>query len=318
MSGSQIASAVLKREYTIAAGTADFAAIVLDAANKSLQRGYEDGPFFWRMIASVNSASDFKNINRISLFEAPDLVQINEQGEYTEAKFLSGKEVYALTSNGLRFTISRVAIINDDASAFSRIPRLLGATATRKIEKTVIGLLTANSGLGATMADTHPVFYSTHNNIGTGAALSAASISADRGLMLKQQGRGADGSTTPAFVIPRYSLVPAALAGDNEIACFSMANPASESNSGVINPVAKAGIIPLASPLLDMSDATRRYLLADPNQYDTLEVSFLDGIQTPYLEEVDQTDADGRVFKVRLDVGAGVLDWRGLVTNAGK
>lgn len=296
--------------YAIVGGTADFTSIVLDASNKSLQKGYEEGPRNWSRFASIGSAPDFKNINRIQLFEAPDLVQIDENGNYTEAKFIDGKEVYKLTSNGLRFTISRVAIINDDTSAFSRIPRLLGGAATRKIEKTVYGFLTGGVATYKT-ADGNFIFSAAHANITTGAALADTALAADIAAMAKQAGRGADGATTPCGVVPRFLHVPWALKYS------ALALVAATTTYGGVNPLNNELEV-LASPFLDLSDAKRRYLTADPNLYDVIEVSFLDGQQNPYLEETDQTDADGRVFKVRLDVGAGVLDWRGLLTNAGQ
>lgn len=301
----------------IANGTADFTNIVLDASNKSLQKGYEEGPRLWSIIASIGSASDFKNINRIQLFESPDLVAINENGSYTEAKFVDGKETYAIESKGLRFTISRKAIINDDQSAFSRIPRLFGVAATRAIEKAVFALLTGGVATYKT-ADGEFIFSAAHSNLNTGSALSASALAADIGAMMVQKGRGADKSTVPAFVVPKYSLVPVALKLTNDIICASAADSSDNKSSGVLNPINNMGIIPLASPLLDLADAKRRYLLCDPNMYDSIEVSFLNGVQTPMLEEVDQNDVDGRIFKVRLDVGAGVLDWRGISTNAGQ
>lgn len=318
----QIASAALRMsrygqrgEYLIAAGTADFTHIVMDASNQSLLQGWNEGPRLWSIIARKGSAPDFKNINRIKLFEAPDLVTINENGQYTEAKFLDSYESYALTSKGLRFTISRKAIINDETGAFTRIPRLLGNSATRAIEKAVFALLTG--GLVNTMHDGNAVFSTAHANISTAAALSSTAVQTDLAMMAVQKGQGADGSTVPMGVMGKFLLVPWSQKFAADIICTSAADPTSGLSSAAANVVRAAGIVPLASPFLDMNDTKRRYILADPNAADTLEVSFLDGVDTPFLDEVDQTDADGRVFKVRLDVGAGVLDYPGLLTNAG-
>lgn len=319
MSNGQIASAALRYSsrgaYQIQGTSDDFVNILLDASNKSMQQGFEEGPRLWKVIARAASTPDFKNINRISMFEAQDLAEIDEAGNYTEAKFNDGKETYRATSKGLRFTISRVAIINDDADAFSRVPRILGVSATRTIERAVFGLLTG--GLTTTMSDGKALFHADHNNISTGAALSSDALGKDIVAMGTQKGRGPDGSTTPCGVIPAFSLVPFALKLSNETICTSPVDPTANAGHAK-NPILSQNITPLASPFLDLSDATRRYLLADPNQYDTIEVAFLDGVQEPYMEEVDQTDADGRIYKVRMDVGAGVLDWRGLLTNAGK
>jgi hypothetical protein len=323
MTSSQIATAALRMRgaYTIAGSAADFTSIVLDASNKSLQKGYENNDHIWRYIASIGSAPDFKTINRIQLFEAQDLVDINENGSYTEAGFNDGKETYSLSSKGLRFTISRKALINDDTDAFSRIPRLLGASAARSIEKAVISLLTGGVDT-TTTADGEYLFSAAHANISSGAALTVATgatvLGADMAKMMSQVGRGKDGSSVPAFAMPKFSLVPVALKLINDVICSSASLPLSSLSEGLVNPIKINGIVPLSSPYLDLSSIKRRYMLCDPNQSDSIEVSFLDGVQTPMLEEVDQTDADGRVFKVRLDVGAGILDYRGMVTNAGE
>lgn len=299
----------MRGAYTIAAGTADFTSIVLDASNRSLQRGFNEGPRNWSRFCNIGSAPDFKTINRVSLFEAQDLKNIDEQGNYQEAIFKDGKETYAIDDKGLRFTISRRAIINDDTGAFSRIPRLLGAAATRTIERAVYAILTGGTST-VTMSDSKALFHADHNNISTSAALDADALAADIKTMATQKGRGEDGATTPCGVVPRFLHVPWA------VKYAADALVAASSTYGGFNALANALEV-IASPFLDLNSATRRYLSADPALADVIEVSFLDGIQEPYMEEVDQTDADGRVFKIRLDVGVGPLDWRGLLTNAG-
>lgn len=311
MTNREIAAAALRMRgaYTIAAGTADFPSIVLDASNKSLQRGFNEGPRNWSRFCNIGSAPDFKTINRISLFEAQDLKDIDEQGNYKEAIFKDGNETYSIDDKGLRFTISRKAIINDDTGAFSRIPRLLGVSGTRTIERAAYAKLTGGTTT-VVMSDGKALFHADHNNITTSAALDADALAADIKAMATQKGRGEDGATTPCGAMPRFLHIPWALKylADSLVAATS--------TYGGFNALANALEV-LPSPFLDLNSATRRYLSADPNQADVIEVSFLDGVQEPFMEEVDQTDADGRVFKIRLDVGVGVLDWRGLLTNAG-
>ena len=62
---------------------------------------------------------------------------------------------------------------------------------------------------------------------------------------------------------------------------------------------------------------TRYYALADANEAAALEVAFLDGVDTPFLEQEDAFDTDGARFKVRLDYGVAAHDPRGIATNAG-
>ena len=62
---------------------------------------------------------------------------------------------------------------------------------------------------------------------------------------------------------------------------------------------------------------TRFYLFADPMEAPVIEVAFLDGNQTPYLELQNGFEVDGAVYKVRLDYGVAAIDYRGAVTAPG-
>ena len=50
---------------------------------------------------------------------------------------------------------------------------------------------------------------------------------------------------------------------------------------------------------------------------DTVEVAFLNGVETPYLEEQYSFEQDGLVFKVRMDAGVAPMDYRGFVRGTG-
>lgn len=71
----------------------------------------------------------------------------------------------------------------------------------------------------------------------------------------------------------------------------------------------------VGSPRLD---GTRYYAFTDVNEGAALEVAFLDGVDTPFIEQQDAFDTDGARFKVRLDYGVGAHDHRCIATNAGK
>ena len=50
---------------------------------------------------------------------------------------------------------------------------------------------------------------------------------------------------------------------------------------------------------------------------DTIEVTYLDGVEEPFLDQRDGWTVDGTEMKVRLDAGVKALHWRGLYRNAG-
>ena len=50
----------------------------------------------------------------------------------------------------------------------------------------------------------------------------------------------------------------------------------------------------------------------------TIEVSYLNGVETPRLETKNGFDVDGIEYKVGMDCATTVLDFRGLYKNEGK
>jgi len=86
--------------------------------------------------------------------------------------------------------------------------------------------------------------------------------------------------------------------------------PGGESNSGIMNPVANMGEMVVESRL-DQSNPDQWFVAAEQGA-DTIEVAYLDGQDTPYLEQQEGWSVDGVSFKVRIDAGVAPLDYRGL------
>ncbi|HHL2375274.1 TPA: Clp protease ClpP, partial [Pseudomonas aeruginosa] len=67
---------------------------------------------------------------------------------------------------------------------------------------------------------------------------------------------------------------------------------------------------------LDDASATAWYMAAKKGS-DTIEVAYLDGVDTPYLEQQEGFTVDGVASKVRIDAGVAPLDFRGLQKSNG-
>jgi len=79
-----------------------------------------------------------------------------------------------------------------------------------------------------------------------------------------------------------------------------------------------AGLVtPISDARLDAASATAWYLAANQNSTDTIEVSYLDGVTTPVLEQMEGWKVDGLEFKVRIDAAVKALAWEGLYKNPG-
>lgn len=84
---------------------------------------------------------------------------------------------------------------------------------------------------------------------------------------------------------------------------------------GTANPVQN-----LYRPVMSayLSSAAAWYLLADPSLMPTMEVSFLNGVETPTIEEAEANpDILGITLRGYFDFGVGQAEWRGGVKNAG-
>jgi hypothetical protein len=293
----------------LALSTSDFPSILADVANKTLRQAYEAYPRTFLPFSRRRSAVDFKNINAVQLGEAPSLIKVNEKGEFTHGSIAESKETYKLATYGRIVSITRQTIINDDLSAFTRIPAGFGVAAATLESDTVWGIITSNSAMGDGVA----LFHANHANLntGTGSALALTGLGAGMAAMAKQ--KGLDGITV-LNVQPRYLVVPVAL----QLAAFQMIAPnLAPAKSADLVPDYIRALTPIAEPRLDAASTTAWYLFASPDQIDTIEYAYLEGQDGVYIETRQGFDVDGVEIKARLDFGAKAIDWRGLQKNVG-
>lgn len=291
-------------------GTSDFPLLLANSANKALQMGFEAEPASHRAWVRTVEVNDFKTQSRVQRSEAPGLLEVLENGEFTYGTFGERQEQYAISTYGRIFQISRQAMINDDLGAFTTLPAAFGAAAARLEADKVYSVLTTN----AEMSDSVALFHTaTHGNLaGTPAALSATSLGVARAAMRKQMGQSGLGYLN---VIPKFLIVPAALETAAEILV------ASTVKVGGSNPEPNAAFIRsltvVVDPRLDAASATAWYLAADPAQIDTVELGYLRGQRGVFVEDEVDFNTDAMRLKARLDFGVKALDWRGLYKNAG-
>lgn len=303
-SRNQIAAA-LPGVY-LAHATGDFPFLLADSMGKVLRQEYALAPHTWEQWCRRGTAPDFKDIKKIQLSEAADLAVIPEGDEYEYGVLSESREVYALATYGKGLKFTRQMLINDDLSAFDRVPRMLGRAAARNVEQVAIAILTAN----ANMADDNALFSTAHSNLTTGA-LSVASMGTAKSTLLTQTALGSD---DPLELTPRVLLVPSVLETTARQLISSTVDP-SKSNA-TPNPFANAVTV-VPSARLDSNSTTQWYLFADNNEIDTVEVGMLEGEETPVVEEEDEFDSDVRKVKVRHNVAAKAIDWRGMVRSSG-
>ncbi|WP_240636166.1 prohead protease/major capsid protein fusion protein [Caldimonas tepidiphila] len=291
--------------------SSDFSAVLSNVASKRLRAGYEENPgSYTRWARRAPNAPDFKNITVVQLSAMPDLLKVNEHGEFKYGSLSDGGETYAVTTFGRIVSLSRQAIINDDLRAFDRLVAGFGGAAARLENRTVYAQLTANAAL----ADGVALFHTDRKNLGgAGSALSFDALSAARKAMRLQKGLAGE----ELNLAPAYLIVPAALEQIAYQLTSSNYVPATQAAVNEFRSGGRTSVDPIVEPILDAASATAWYAAASNSQVDTVEYCYLDGAEGPVIESEMGFETDGVSFKCRLDFAAKALDFRGLYKATG-
>lgn len=285
----------------------DFPELLTSAGQRVLRQAYSAYEGGVRQVFRSSTARDFRAKAKLMLGEMPELLKVNEHGEYKFGSTAESAASYRLDTYGRIFALARQALVNDDLSAFADANARFGRAAVEFESKFLVDLLASNP----TMPDSFALFHANHGNLGTGtgSALSLTSLSAARLRMRLQT--GLDGKT-PIDAAPRWLIVPAAL--ENLAYQLTSSNyvPTVAADANEFRPGGRAALEVVVDPRLDAHSATAWYLAADAGLVDTIEYSYLEGEQGPVVTTREGFEVDGLQIRVRLDFGAGVIDHRGL------
>ena len=288
--------------------TSTFPAIMSNLANKSVMVGFNEAETTYQIWAGKGSNRDFKEAARYALSEAGNLELVPEGGQFKQDSLGEASARTKVATYGKLFSLTRQAIINDDLGLFSKIATKYGSAAKRLVNKMVYAQLTGN----VKMQDGVALFNSKHGNVAeTGEALSVKAIAKAITAMRRQKGITEEATLN---ITPKYLVVPPEL----EMVAYQIVNSTAAVdgvNSGVVNPY-KGRFVVVADA--ELTDPDAWYLVADASQHDTIEVTYLNGVETPRLETRQGFDVDGIEYKVAFDCGVSALDFRGVFKNAGK
>lgn len=289
--------------------SSDFPLLLANVAEKAMMKGYEEAEETFQLWTTPGILPDFKPGKRVDINTFPSLDNIPEGGEYHYADIGDRGETVLLGTYGKKFSLTRQSIINDDLNAFNKIPRAMGRAAIRTVGDLVYAILTGNP----TMSDGVALFHANHGNLAAGTAISTGSVDT-MGVAMATQ-KDATGNTLninlAKIIVPRALRGTASVVRDSE---FEVG--AATKNNSVPNMV-RGTFDVITDARLDKLSATAWYGTADQATNDTVEVSYLDGVQTPTLEQQNGWDVDGVEFKVRMDVGVKALDFRTMQKNPG-
>ncbi|PPK72669.1 hypothetical protein B0F88_103102 [Methylobacter tundripaludum] len=298
---------MVKRAFTTS--TSDFPVLLENAMHKTLQGAYATAPDTWSRFCSVGSVTDFRAHNRYRLGSFGNLDALGENSEFKNKSIPDGeKSTITATTKGNVINISRQTIINDDLSAFIGLSKMLGRAARRTIEADVYALLASNP----LMSDGIALFDAAHDNLaGTAAVVSVASIEAARVAMAKQMDVSGND-----FLDLRPALWLGGMGAGGSARVVNEAQYDPDTANKLQSPNRVRGLFRdvIDSPRISGNEW---YVFADPAESPVIEVAFLNGEQEPFLESEQGFEVDGLQWKVRLDYGVGLNDYRGAYKNAG-
>ncbi|WP_205952181.1 ClpP-like prohead protease/major capsid protein fusion protein [Pantoea stewartii] len=284
--------------------TSDYGNIMLDVSEKSLLQGWEDAPETFGEWTKKGQLSDFKTAHRVGLGGFPSLRKVREGAEYKYVTTSDKQATIALATYGELFSITRQAIINDDLSMLTDVPMKLGRAAKATVADLVYAILTTNPMLST---DNVSLFdKGRHTNVLEKAAMDVASLDKARQMMRRQKEGERHLNIRPAFV-----LVPTVMESIANQVIRSTSVKGADINAGIINPVQNFAKV-IAEPRLDDASQSTFYLAAAQGS-DTIEVAYLNGVDTPFIDQIEGFTADGITTKVRIDAGVAPVDHRGLV-----
>lgn len=284
---------VLEAAFSSAAIGTVLAAI----ANKFMMEGYRGIENVWRMITKIIPLNDLKTVTRFRLTQDAKYERVTTGGELKHGTL--GDEKYTLEPDtfGKIFAITRTHLINDDQGALTDVPFNLGRG----------GALALNEEFWKAFLDNSAFFATGNSNYKAGATttLDPEGMRQATELFLKQT----DPHGNPLGIMPEILLLPVELAYAGDLLFQSAELRDTTANKLVLTaniyrgrykPAASAY---LSNPNFTGYSAKAWYLLANPLTMPVMEAGFLNGQETPIVE---QAEAQFNVLGIEM---RGYHDW---------
>lgn len=254
------------------------------------------------------SVSDYKEAKHYRLSEAGQLEPIPENSEFKHDELIDEGISKRVINYGKSFGLTFENFVNDDLDVITKIPLRYTRGAYQTVNELVYKALTATTNI----YDNKPLFCDLHKNLAaTGSALTTDSLSKAVAAMKKQKGTGNKG---PALnIAPKFLICGVDIEAQAAQLLKSTADPQAN-NAGVVNIYQNSLTLVTDAAL----EGNEWYLASHPLDCDTIEVTYLNGYDTPILESKDDFERLGRKYRIWYPVGVGVLDYRGLYKNPGQ
>jgi hypothetical protein len=326
-----------------AASVRDFPKLLRNTMHKKMMKSWDNFPSSWETITSeIGSAKDFREQTRQRVSGAEELLEVEEHGEYKDQDLLEEDLKFSIRKYGRLFGVSWETLINDDTNEIKRMPDRMAKAAKKGLDKDIWTYVigdSASSGGPVISLNGRRLFSIQHNNVNTRNSgkniLNETSLTqAFTAMRTQRDMRGEMVHLVPKYLIigpeleihawkvlqgsatmpvyPAATGTPVQGAYTQEFGATSSSTQVPRFPSNVKNFFAgklQVVVVPW------LHSATSWYLLADPKQHDTLEVSFLKGRREPELFTQDGTqgkafEKDEIRYKMRMCWGKSLLDYR--------
>lgn len=284
--------------------TTDIPNIIAAVAGRSLRRGYDsEERTFVGVFRQADGAMNFRNIERVGVSDFPALEAVAEGDGYPEATLSADKQTYAVGKYGKRIGYTFEMFLNQDLDALSRIPAQMGAAAARLENDTVWGRITANGNL----ADGNAIFRTAAANL-VDHFLNAAAIAAGRRYFRSRTAPNGQKLNIPVS----FLAVGDDRENDAELLLSVLPEMSATARGDIVAPALRSRLKLVVEPRL----TGNWYMFASPDAVDTVEYSYIKGLEQPTLTRQESFDVDKVDMKIRHIIGAGAMSRLGMYCSS--
>lgn len=291
-----------------------------NVANKAMIQAYDAQMVTWREWVGVRSYGDFKVQTGYRLDMSGAFRKVGQDGELKHVGMTETGYTNKLDTHGAIIALTRQMQINDDLGAFLQIPAGLGRMAAVRVEEGCYVLLLSNTG---------SFFHANNGNLnsGPGSALSIDALTASETAF----GNAVDSNGKPILTMADRILVPTNLRVTADVLYKQTTLVTNGDDLAYYDNPHAGKFRPVSSPYLNNTSirdqdgaalsgqsSTAWYQFADPAARAAVVIGFLNGQETPTIEDAETDFATlGHQWRGYLDFGVGFEDPKAAQKNAG-
>jgi hypothetical protein len=284
---SRISATNLPMVIRAAFATHAISDILSNVANKFLLSGFNAVERTWDQVAAIRSVNDFKSVSLYRLNGSFKFAKVGNGGQMQSADASDSKRSVNADTYGITSNVTRQDMVNDDLNALTALPQRIGRGAALSLAEQI----------WTEFQNSNATYYS-KATAAAGNALTLASLKTAATAYRKltdPDGNPLGISPSVLLVPPELELTAAELMGSS---LLISGNTTAQGNANVL-----AGRYRVVSSAY-LSSASTWWLCADAADLAAMDVVFLNGQQTPTIEQVEPApDTLGVTLRGYMDFG---------------